>query len=189
MRTLTVFNNISLDGFFVDAKGDMSWAHERSAGDSEFDQFVAGNAQGGEGTLLFGRKTYEMMAAFWTTASAKREMPEIAQGMNRLEKVVFSRTLKEATWNNTKLLRGDLTKEVRALKAREGGGITILGSGTIVAQLAKEGLIDQYTFIVIPVVLGRGRTMFEGLETKIVLERIKERAFKNGNIVATYEPR
>jgi len=188
MRRLHVFNSISLDGYFTDAKGDLRWAHEASAGDPEFARFTANNAQGGEGTLLFGRKTYEMMASFWPTDAARQQMPEVAEGMNRLDKVVFSRTLREATWHNTTVLRGDLASEVRALKGRDGASITIMGSGTIVAQLAKERLIDEYTFVVVPVVLGRGRTMFEGLEQPIAMSRSSERTFASGVIVATYQP-
>jgi dihydrofolate reductase len=188
MRPLTVFNNVSLDGYFVDAKGDMSWAHEAGAGDPEFEEYTASNARGGEGTLLFGRKTYEMMESFWTTDEAKQQMPDIAEGMNRLEKVVFSRTLRKTSWNNATLLSGDLVIEVTALKERGSDPITIMGSGTIVAQLAKADLIDRYTFVIVPVVLGAGRTLFEGLSRKITLKRTSERLFASGIVVATYEP-
>ena len=189
MRKLTVFNNVSLDGYFVDAKGDMSWAHEAGAGDAEFAEYTAGNARSGEGTLLFGRKTYQMMESFWTTDAARQQMPDIAEGMPRLEKVVCSRSLQKTTWNNAQVLRGDLVIEVTALKERGGEPITIMGSGTIVAQLAKAGLIDRYTFVIVPVVLGAGRTLFEGLTQKIALKRTSERAFASGIVVATYEPR
>ena len=89
MRKLSVFNSVSLDGYFTDAKGDMSWAHKS---DPEFDAFTSENAKGG-GTLLFGRKTYEMMVSFWPTPAAMEQMPDVAKGMNSLEKIVFSRTL------------------------------------------------------------------------------------------------
>ena len=91
MRKLDVFNSITLDGYFTDSNGDMSWAHE-GGDDPEFAAFTAGNAQGG-GTLIFGRVTYELMKSFWPTEQAKRAMPEVAAGMNRMEKIVFSRTL------------------------------------------------------------------------------------------------
>ena len=80
-----------MDGYFVDAMGDMSWAHKS---DPEWSKCSSDNAKGGNGTLLFGRKTYELMASFWPSAAAKKQLPEIAEGMNRLPKVVFSRTLK-----------------------------------------------------------------------------------------------
>ena len=95
MRKVTVFNNISLDGFFTTPGGDMSVFHSNT--DAEWAKFSADNASGGKATLLFGRKTYDQMASFWPSAEAKKLMPEIAEGMNRLEKIVFSRTLKEAS--------------------------------------------------------------------------------------------
>ena len=186
MTRLTVFNSISLDGYFVDAHGDMSWAH-KGGDDPEWAAFSAQNAQVSEGALLFGRKTYELMVSFWPTAGARKQMPEIAEGMNRLKKYVVSRSLDRATWNNTAVIKGDLAGEVRKLKTA-GPSIVILGSGTVVSQLAREGLIDEYTFVVVPVVLGRGRTLFEGHDRKLELRRTGARTFHNGNVVVTYEP-
>jgi dihydrofolate reductase len=185
MTRLTVFNNISLDGYFVDARGDMTWAHQM---DPEWLEFSSKNAQGGDGVLLFGRKTYEMMASYWPTAEARRQLPAIAEGMNRRKKFVASRSLGKPSWDNTVVLQGDLAGEVRKLKAAPGSGIVVMGSGTVVAQLAKEGLIDEYTFVVVPIVLGAGRTLFHGLESRIALKRTAERAFGNGNVVVTYQP-
>jgi len=186
MGRLTVFNNISLDGYFTDANGDMSWAHQAAGDDAEFRKFTIGNAERGEGTLLFGRKTFELMQSAWTSAELKQAMPEVARAMTRLPKVVFSRSLQKTSWENTTLLHGELAREVAALKARS--QITIMGSGTLVAQLAREGLIDRYTFVLVPVIVGSGRTLFEGLDRRIALKRINERSFANGIIVATYEP-
>jgi dihydrofolate reductase len=186
MPKLVVFNNVTLDGYFAGPKGDLSWAHAARP-DPEWDAFVAGNASG-EGRLLFGRVTYELMAGYWPTPAAARNSPEIAEGMNRLEKFVFSRTLEKVSWSNTKLLKGGLIEEVRALKESPGPGITILGSGSLVAQLAPEGLIDEYQIVVHPVVLGAGRTMFEGVPNKVALKRTSLRAFPNGNVLLSYEP-
>lgn len=102
--------------------------------DPEWNELAASNA-GGDGALLFGRVTYEMMAGFWPTPAATEMMPEVASGMNRMPKFVFSRTLPKASWQNTTLLKGDLLAEVRKLKEMPGPGIAILGSGTIVSQL------------------------------------------------------
>ncbi|MBI3567224.1 MAG: dihydrofolate reductase [Gemmatimonadetes bacterium] len=186
MRRLTVFNSISLDGYFTDAHGDMSFA-KGDPHDAEWNAFVGGNASG-DGTLLFGRKTYEMMASFWPTPMAAQMMPDVAAGMNRLRKVVFSRSLSAATWNNTTLIAGDLVDAVRALKSGPGQGMVILGSGTIVAQLTQARLIDEYQFVVCPVVLGAGRTMFDGVTDLLALRRIESRAFANGNVFLRYEP-
>jgi dihydrofolate reductase len=184
MPRVLVFNQVSLDGYFTDKKGDMSWAHKD---DPEWNAFASENAKGG-GVLLFGRKTYEMMASFWPTPAALEQMPAVAEGMNNLPKVVFSRTLDKATWKNTKLVKGDLVAEVRKMKKAPGGDMVILGSGTIVSQLTQAGLIDEYQFVVDPIVLGQGRTLFEGVKDKLNLKRTNARTFGNGNVVLTYQP-
>ncbi|MGD0726495.1 MAG: dihydrofolate reductase family protein [Spirochaetia bacterium] len=185
MRKLIVFNSISVDGYFVDMTGDMSWAHNK---DPEFDAFVEGNASAG-GELLFGRITYELMASYWPTPLAMENDPVVAKGMNSLPKVVFSRTMDKASWSNTKLVKGDLAAEVRKMKKGPGKDMVIMGSGSIVSQLAHEGLIDEYQVVVVPVVLGDGRTMFEGIKRKLKLKLTKTRAFGNGNVYLCYEPK
>src|SRR6266536_1069926 len=185
MRKLVVFNHVSLDGYFVDGNGDMSWA-KANQDDEEWKSFVADNASGG-GVLVFGRITYEMMAGFWPTPFALENMPVVAERMNNLPKVVFSRTLEKASWNNTKLVKGDMAAEVRSMKKETGEGMVILGSGSIVSQLTSEGLIDEYQVVVNPVVLGNGRTMFEGVKEKLNLRLTKTRAFGNGNVFLSYE--
>jgi dihydrofolate reductase len=186
MRKLAVFNHVSLDGYFVDAKGDMSWA-KANPNDAEWNAFVAENA-GGESTLLFGRVTYEMMASFWPTPMAVEMMPAVAERMNNLPKVVFSKTMNNASWNNTKLLKADLATQVRKMKKESGPPMVILGSGSIVAQLAQEGLIDEYQVVVNPLALGKGRTMFDGVKEKLALKLTRTRTFGNGNVFLCYEP-
>lgn len=185
MARLAVFNHVTLDGFFTDANGDMSFAH-RTGPDPEWDAFVEGNAGRG-GTLVFGRKTYEMMAGFWPSPAAEQMMPVVAERMNNLGKVVFSRTMKRAAWNNTTLLIGDLASEVRTLKRESAQDMVILGSGSIVSQLTALRLIDAYQFVVDPVVLGRGRTMFDTVTEKVSLRLTGSRAFGNGNVLLSYE--
>ena len=184
MRRLVVFNSVTLDGYFTDANGDMSWAHKN---DPEWNAFTAENAKGG-GVLLFGRVTYEQMASFWPTPAAMETMPDVAKGMNNLPKVVFSRTLDEASWNNTKLVKSDMVEEVRKMKNEPGPDMVIIGSGTIVSQLSEHKLIDEYQMVMNPIVLGNGRTMFEGMKEKLMLKRTNTRTFDNGNVVLSYEP-
>ena len=186
MPKLVVFNQVTLDGYFSGANGDLSWAH-KDGNDKEWDEFVAENASGG-GRLLFGRVTYELMASYWPTPVAARNDPIVAEGMNRMPKVVFSRTLDKASWSNTKLLKGDLAQEVRKLKREPGEDIAILGSGSIVSQLTQERLIDEYQIVVNPVVLGEGKTMFGGVTNKLTLKHTRTRAFGNGNVLLCYEP-
>src|SRR6185436_14316020 len=108
MRKIVVFNQVTLDGYFSDENGDMSWAHKQ---DPEWNAFVADNAKG-ESELLFGRITYELMASFWPTPQALESFPAVAKQMNSLPKVVFSRTMETASWNNTRLVKDNLAGEV-----------------------------------------------------------------------------
>ena len=188
MRKLIVFNNITLDGYFTGRGNDFSWAHGAAhSDDADFNAFVAGNASG-EGELLFGRVTYQMMASYWPTPAAQQSDPEVTAGMNRARKVVFSRSLAKAEWENTRLMKGDLVSEVRKLKQESGPGMAILGSGSIVAQLAPAGVIDEYQFVVNPVVLGAGRTQFEGLKQRLALKLTHARTFRNGKVYLCYVP-
>ena len=186
MLKLAVFNHVSLDGYFVDVKGSMSWAKSDTK-DAEWNAFVAENAKG-DGPLLFGRVTYELMASFWPTPMADQHDPVVAERMNKLPKVVFSKTLDKASWSNTRLVKGDLVAEIRKMKKEPGEDMVILGSGSIVSQLAQEGLIDAYQVVVNPIVLGKGRTMFDGVKEKLNLKLTKTRAFGNGNVFLCYEP-
>jgi dihydrofolate reductase len=187
MPRLISFTQVTLDGYFTGRNGDLSWAHEGQQ-DAEWNAFVTENASGG-GRLLFGRITYELMVSYWPTPAARENDPVVAEGMNNLPKVVFSRTLDKASWSNTRLVKGDLATEVRKLKREPGEGMAILGSGSIVSQLAQAGLIDEYQIVVKPVALGEGRAMFEGIKQKLSLKLTKTRAFANGNVLLSYEPR
>jgi dihydrofolate reductase len=180
MRELRVFESISVDGYFASASGDMGWAHA-GPDDEEFASWVGGNASSG-GALLFGRKTYQMMASFWPTAAAAQQMPEVARGMNAAEKYLASNTLRPE-WHNTRLLEGELVAAVRALKAGEGPSITLLGSGSVAAQLGAAGLVDEYQFVVLPVALGAGRSVFT---RGCALHLREQRAFRSGRVVLTY---
>lgn len=185
MRKLIVFNSVSVDGYFVDGGGDMSWAHRD---DPEWNAFVGQNAQGAGGELLFGRVTYELMAAYWPSPAALANDRAVAEGINRASKVVFSRTLDRASWTNTRLTKKPLEEEVRRLKKARGGDLVVLGSGSIVSQLAQAGLVDEYQLALNPIVLGEGRTLFEGLPQPLGLRLLKTRPFKNGNVLLRYAP-
>ncbi len=184
MRKVIVFNQVSLDGFFTDSKGDMSWAHKD---DPEWLDFVNGNAKGG-GEAIYGRKTYELMASWWPTPMAIQQAPVVAKSMNEMPKTVFSRKLKKAEWSNTRLVHDGLADEVRKMKKANGPNIVIMGSGSIVSQLAREELIDEYQIVVNPIVLGKGKTLFEGVKDKQGLKLTGTRTFKNGNVLLCYEP-
>jgi dihydrofolate reductase len=180
MRTLRVFESISIDGYFTDSKGEIGWAHA-GRDDPEFGAWVGANASSG-GELLLGRKTYQMMEAFWPTPAAAQQMPEVAKGMNAARKYVASRTLRPS-WQNTHLLEGELVQAVRQLKASPGPGLALLGSGEVARQLGEASLVDEYQFVIIPVALGGGRALFS---TGRPLRLVEQRAFRCGNVAVTY---
>lgn len=186
MQKLIVFNHVSLDGFFVDQNGRMDWA-KMAQRNAEWDAFVAANASG-DATLVFGRVTYQLMHSYWPTPMAKQHDALVAERMNASKKVVFSRTLDKADWNNTELIKEDLPGTIRRMKQESKNGLTILGSGKIVAQLAEAGLVDEYHLVMNPVILGAGRTMFDGVTHKLSLKLDDSRTFSNGYVFARYVP-
>jgi dihydrofolate reductase len=183
MRKLIVFNLVTLDGYFAGQDGDISWHNV----DDEF-QELANEASNSGNTLLFGRVTYELMASYWPTPEAIKNDPIVARGMNSATKIVFSRTLNKVDWNNTRLVKNDMLSEIRKLKQESGKDLTVLGSGSIVSQLAQEHLIDEYQILLNPVVIGKGKTMFEGVKDRFSLKLTKTRVFGNGNVLLYYEP-
>jgi dihydrofolate reductase len=183
MRKLSVFNLITLDGYFTGQGGDISWHNV----DAEFQKYAEKNANSGN-TLLFGRLTYQLMASYWPSLEAVNNDPIVAKGMNSSEKIVFSRTLKKVDWANTRLVKEDMPGEVRRLKQQSGKDLTVLGSGSIVAQLAQAGLIDEYQLLLNPIVLGKGKTLFVGIKDKLSLKLTQTRTFGNGNVLLLYEP-
>src|SRR5258705_929772 len=128
MAKLSAFNNISLDGYFSGKNGEFAWA--KSHMDPEFNAFVASNAQTG-GTLVFGRITYELMAGYWPTPQAMKADPVVAERMNNLPRIVFSRTLSSVSWANTRLVKIDPAAEIRRLQRSSDHGMVILGSRSI----------------------------------------------------------
>ncbi|HEY4940728.1 MAG TPA: dihydrofolate reductase family protein [Rhizomicrobium sp.] len=186
MRKLSSFTHVTLDGFFADNNSDMSWAHQGND-NAEWSAFVAGNAQGG-GALVFGRVTYDMMAGYWPSSAARQANRIVAERMNALPKIVFSRTLAKASWSNTTLVKGELLGAVKKLKAEAGPDMAILGSGSIVAQLAGAGLIDDLQLVVNPLALGKGKALFAGVKKPVSLKLTKSRTFGNGKVVLWYAP-
>lgn len=177
-----MYNFLTLNGFYKGFNEDISW--HRHGGEEE--EYSKEGAQS-QSVLLFGRVTYEMMKSFWPTEQAMANMPEVAEGMNKSQKIVVSRTLDKADWNNTTILKGDLVEEIKKLKQQPGNDITILGSGSIVTQLADAGLIDTYQFMIDPVAIGHGTPAFDGLQHKLDLELISSRVFKSGVVLLIYK--
>lgn len=183
MRKLLVFNFTTLNGYFEGPGGDLSW-HTHGEEEGRY----AAESVGKGGVLLFGRVTFEHMASYWPTPQARQQAPAVAEGMNKAEKIVFSRKLKKADWENTRIIDGDLVTAVRELKQSPGNDMCILGSGSIVTQLSDAGLIDVYQLMVDPVALGAGTPMFKGLRKKLDLRLMSTRTFKSGVILLSYQP-
>lgn len=157
-------------------------------GDPEVDKAVRAGDEPMD-TLILGGITYRGFESHWapmlTDPHAPNEMKAIADELTNMNKVVFSRKRKEATWDNTRLFDGHVAEVVRKLKNEEGSGMLIMGSGTIVQQLANEGLIDEYLFILTPVVAGEGKALFEHVR-QFGLALVKTKAFTSGNVLLHY---
>lgn len=186
MGKLSSFQFITLNGFYKGADEDTSW-HSHNP-NSEESEYAKEGAQSGS-ILLFGRTTYDMMAGFWPTPQALQAMPEVAKGMNASEKIVFSRTLKKADWNNTRIIKDHIEDAVKKLKQESSKDMTILGSGSILAQLATAGLVDNFQFMIDPVALGEGTPILEGIGHQLNLQLTSHRVFKSGTILLTYLPK
>jgi len=141
------------------------------------------------GTLVFGRTTYEMMASFWPTPAAAEQFPEVARNMNSRPKVVFSKTLQKASWVNTTIVKDDPALAIKKMKNEPGDTLVIMGSGSIVSQLSSAGLIDEFQIMVLPVVLGAGKTMFDGANKMLNMTLTNSRTFKNGKAFLVYKPK
>jgi dihydrofolate reductase len=187
MSRLIQWNVITLDGFF---EGPTSWEldwHQSVLGD-EFYAFALEQLENA-GMLLFGRTTYEGMAAYWQNAD-----DPIAPFMNARPKTVFSHTLTKADWNNTTLAKCDAVSVVRELKAQfakqqPGKDIFVFGSGQLSASLLEAGLFDEIRIALAPIVLGRGKTLFGRDLTQVRMQLLEARPFANGCVLLRYEPK
>ena len=138
-------------------------------------------------TILLGRVTYQLFADYWPTPAAYKENPIIAPMMNDLQKIVFSRTMGSAEWNNSKVVKENIAEEILKLKQQPGKNMVIFGSGVIVSEFAKLGLIDLYRLIVNPVILG-GKPLFKNMDNKLKLKLLNAKAQGSGNVILEYEP-
>ena len=176
-----MWNLMTLDGFFEGPKkwdldwGDYVWG-------AELEQFSLEQGKTAD-ALLFGRVTYEGMAAHWSTAKGA-----IAEFMNSVPKVVFSRTLARADWNNTRLVRDDPAAEVAKLKNASGRNLFVFGSADLSATLMQHDLFDEYRLCIVPVVLGAGTPLFKpGAERKRMKLR-ETRSLTSGGVILFCEP-
>ena len=196
-RRIVAFDWLTADGYFAGRDGNLSWV----VPDDEQAKAAATGMPAAD-TVLFGRRTYELFEGFWRKAlqdpstapdphrpgRQSKEHRAIALWMNGATKLVFSRTLNDVTWNNARLVRELDVDEIRALKQRPGKDMMIFGSGSIVSQLTRHGLIDEYQFVVCPVFLGDGRRLLEGTPKSVKLELLETRQYPSGDISLRYAP-
>ncbi len=181
MRKVIVSNLVTLDGFFEGPKGELDWFIV----EEEFFDYVKELFETVD-TILFGRKTYQMMEKYWPTADDND--PTITHQMNKLPKIVFSKTLANAEWNNSKIIRDNIAEEIHEMKKLPGKNMVIFGSGEIVSFLTNQGLVDEYRIILNPVILGKGNPMFKSINEKIKLNLLKSKKLKSGVMILYYEP-
>ncbi|HYY48209.1 MAG TPA: dihydrofolate reductase family protein [Thermoplasmata archaeon] len=175
-----MWNLLTLDGYF---EGRKNW-------DIDFHNTVWGEElerlsiqQSKDiGALLFGRVTYQGMASFWP-----KEKGEIADFMNSVPKVVFSRTMQKAEWNNSRLVRGNAEEEVSKMKRQPGKDLFVFGSANLSAALTRAGLIDEYRLCLAPVVLGGGAPLFKDNPAPLRLKLVEARPLKSGGVVLRYK--
>jgi len=194
MRRIVMYNHVTADGYFAGPDGNLGWV----APDEEL-QAEAMESMPGIDMVLFGRRTYEQFASFWPKAIESPEvedphgsghrskaMHDMGVWLDQATKLVFTRTLKKAPWRNTRLLSEIDAREIQALKDGPGGDMIIFGSGTIVSQLTQHGLIDDYHFLVDPILLGGGQTMIKEVSKTAKLDLVEAKTFRSGVVRLRY---
>lgn len=176
-----------MDGYFA-SLNHTNFGMDWFIHDPEVDKEVR-SGDGQVDTLILGAATYKGFERSWVPflndPNAPKELKAVAEELTNMKKVVFSTNLKEANWENTIIFADKPAQVIRELKSEEGSDMLIMGSGSIVQQLALEGLIDEYLFIVTPVVAGEGKPLFINVK-QFGLELFKAKPFKSGNVLLHY---
>ncbi|SHL58511.1 Dihydrofolate reductase [Chitinophaga jiangningensis] len=182
MRKVVALAFVTLDGFTTGPNGETDWQLHNF--NEEMGEFIFESYEDAD-LLLLGRYTYQQFAAYWHHQYNKN--PEAAR-MNNTHKIVFSTTLTEATWHNTRLIASNITQEVNALKRQRGKNIAIVGSTGLIQSFTNLGLIDEYRLLIYPVLLGKGRRLLHNIQDTQQLTFIRSRIFSNGVMLAVYQP-
>lgn len=196
-RRIVMFNQVTADGYFAGPDGNLDWV----VPEDELDKAAAEGLSGVD-TILFGRRTYELFEGFWphavddsptapdphTAGRRSREIRDIGNWINETAKVVFSRTRKEVTWRNSRLLHEFDPREIEAMKRQPGKDMMVFGSSSIVAQLTHHGLIDEYQFAVSPILLGSGRLWLSDAPKSVRLDLLEAKQYPSGNVMLRYAP-
>ena len=189
MRKVIATMWITLDGFIAGPNGEMNWVtdiFDEEMGKYEDDVVSAAD------TLLLGRVTYQSFAGAWPKVpenpSASKGEVEYAHKLNAMRKIVFSKTLEQAEWNNSRLVREIIPEEIKKLKQEPGKDIVIYGSASIVQALMNLGLIDEYQLLIHPIVLGDGKSLFEDIKDRVNLKLLKTKPHPSGVVRLYYQP-
>lgn len=188
MRKLIVFLHSTLDGFVEGPKGamDIGWV----AYNEELEKF-ADDVLSNTDTIVWGRKTYEMMYDYWPTVPSDENANEHelnhAQWIENVEKVVFSKPLNHVEWSNSKLVKDHVEEEINKLKQQEGGDIVVLGSPRFAHYLMQLNLVDEYKITISPTLIGKGLPLFQNIHDKVDLKLIKSETFESGALGLNYQ--
>ena len=183
MRRVLFFVMVTIDGYYAGPNGEIDWHNT----DDEFNEFAIEQLDEVD-TLLFGRVTYEMMAAYWPTPDAIRDDPAVAGRMNAIPKIVFSSTMGDPRWQSTRLVRDNLAHEVTLLKQKPGKDLIIFGSSDLAASFVDHDLLDEARIMINPVVLGGGKPVLGGVHDRLKFKLTRTRSFRSGNILLYYQP-
>jgi len=181
MGKVALFMMVSLDGYMEGLNHDLSWHNV----DDEFNEFAATQLDEAS-TLVFGKKTYEMMAEFWPSQYAIKSGPVVAGKMNNMPKIVFSHRLKRADWDNTQVLSE--IKELSNLKKNSSKDLLVLGSNNLGVSLLQMDLLDKIRIMINPVIIGSGTALFKGLSKVKKLKLASSRSFRSGNVLLYLRP-
>lgn len=181
MRKVIFQMMVSLDGYFEGPNREIDW----HVVEEEFNTYASGLLDSVD-MLIFGRVTYQLMASYWSTPFAIRNDPVIASKMNALPKIVFSKTLTQADWNNAQLIREQPAQVISRLKQLPGKDMAIFGSSDLALTLIENDLIDEFRIFVAPVVLGAGKPLFKGISGTLDLRLMKTITFKSGVVGLFY---
>ena len=194
-RRIVMFNWMTANGCFAGPDGNLDWVvPDEQQSKAAVDGIALFD------TVLFGRRTYELFEKFWnhpiddsSTAldphhpgQRTREHREISIWLNEMNKLVFSKSLENASWKNSRVLHELDRHEIETLKNQPGKNMILFGSGSIVSQLTQHGLIDEYQFVVCPIFVGSGRPLLSDVSKNFKLDLLEAKQYESGDVLLRY---
>lgn len=186
-RRLFVSMMVSLDGYIEGPNRELDWPADRNDAFNHYTNEMVDAVD----LAVFGRRSYEMMVRYWPDAEAHPKTPwdlAFARKMNAMPKLVLSRTLERATWNNTRVVKDRVAETLTDLKQQAGKSIAVWGGAGVIASLAALDLIDEYRLIVHPLLLGGGTSLFAPREARTPLRLVRTSTLGADLAVLCYEP-